>query len=86
LGVENQKRTNSLVIKKKDPSFYQKKSNVLRGAPLTINKILPARTMVKKAPTKKRVQMAARIPKKKAVARTVVPSSKRRRLPAKRSR
>eukprot|EP00588_Corethron_pennatum_P026758 CAMPEP_0194318560 /NCGR_PEP_ID=MMETSP0171-20130528/15148_1 /TAXON_ID=218684 /ORGANISM="Corethron pennatum, Strain L29A3" /LENGTH=83 /DNA_ID=CAMNT_0039075501 /DNA_START=351 /DNA_END=599 /DNA_ORIENTATION=+ len=35
LGVENQKRTNGLVIKKKDASFYQKKNNVLRGAPLT---------------------------------------------------
>jgi len=76
LGVENQKRSNGVVIKKKDKAFYQKKNNVLRGAPLTINKILPARAMVKKAPAKKRVQMAARIPKKKVAARTVVPKKK----------
>ena len=53
------------MIKKKDKAFYQKKNNMLKGAPLIINKILPARAMVKKAPAKKRVQMAARIPKKK---------------------
>jgi len=74
LGVENQKRTNGLVIKKSDKAFYKKTNKPLRGAPLTAKKLLPARINTKTKPVKKK---PVRIPKKKVVvARKVVPKKK----------